>query len=144
MDSRARLAFLALVTVQAGHSIEEFAFRLYEVFPVARAASGLVGGDRAIGFAVLNAAFVAFGLWCYLVPIRSGRASARGWAWLWVAVELGNGIGHPLLALRAGGYFPGVGTAPLLLALALYLAARLLRTRRPPGTEARRSALPPD
>jgi hypothetical protein len=129
MDSRARLGFLALVVGQAGHSIEEYAFRLYEVFPVARFASGIVSSDLATGFAILNSAFVLFGLWCYLVPIRSGWPAARTLAWLWVVVALANGLVHPALAMRAGGYFPGVATAPVLFVLALYLGARLLRTR---------------
>ena len=129
MDPRAKRAFLLLVAVQACHSIEEYAFALYEVFPVARFASGLVSDNHAVGFAILNSAFVAFGLWCYLVPIRSAWASARGWAWLWVIIELGNGLGHPALAARAGGYFPGVATAPVLFVVAVYLASRLIRTR---------------
>ena len=46
-------------------------------------------------------------------------------AWAWVIIELVNGIGHPLWTLRQGGYTPGVGTAPILLVLALYLATQL-------------------
>lgn len=130
MDPRARCAFLVLVAAQACHSFEEYAFQLYEVFPVARFASGLVSKDPGIGFAILNAAFVAFGAWCCFSPIRSGRRSARGWAWLWVVIELGNGLGHLALAARAREYFPGAATAPVLLGVALYLATRLARTRR--------------
>jgi hypothetical protein len=129
MDRRSQLALLALVVAQAAHSIEEFAFALYAVFPPARLASSLVSTDLATGFAVLNTLIVLFGVWCYVVPVRSGWPSARALAWLWVAIELVNGVGHPVMALRAGGYFPGAGTAPLLLALATILAALLLRTR---------------
>jgi hypothetical protein len=129
MDRRAQHVFLALIGVQACHSLEEYAFALYAVLPVAHRASLFVSSDPATGFAVLNASFVAFGLWCYRFPIRRGWASARALAWLWVGVELGNGVGHPLLALHSGGYFPGVATAPLLLVLALTLALRLLRSR---------------
>ena len=136
MDSRARLVFLALIVVQASHSIEEYTFALYEVFSVARLASGLVSSNLSLGFILLNTVFVAFGLWCYLFPVRSGWASARGWAWLWVIIELVNGLGHLVLALRSGGYFPGVATAPILLMFTLYLAARLLRTRRSSRTAA--------
>ena len=131
MDARIRLAFLALVLVQACHSIEEYAFALYDVFPPARFASGVVSSDLATGFAILNSAFVVFGVACYFGPVRSAWGSARGWVWLWTLIELGNGLGHPILALRAGGYFPGVTTAPILLVLALYLARRLLATRQP-------------
>ncbi len=129
MDSRSQTAFLALVLAQAAHSIEEYSFALYEVFPVARFASSLVSSDLATGFAVLNSLFVVFGLWCYGVPVRLGWSSARPLGWLWVAIELGNAVGHTALALRAGGYFPGVGTAPFLLVLAIVLAVLLLRSR---------------
>jgi len=131
MDSSTRLTFLALVLVQASHSIEEYAFALYDVFPPARFASGLLSSDLATGFAILNSAFVAFGVACYLGPVRSGWASARGWVWLWTLIELVNGLAHPILALRAGGYFPGMATAPVLFVLALYLATRLLASRQP-------------
>jgi hypothetical protein len=47
-----------------------------------------------------------------------------------VLVEGVNGIGHPLIALLRGEYFPGVMTAPLLLAASLYLGMRLVRTGR--------------
>jgi hypothetical protein len=42
ISQRARTAFLVLVIVQVAHSIEEYVFRLYEVFPPARFASGLI------------------------------------------------------------------------------------------------------
>ena len=49
MDRRCQLAFLALVMAQAAHSIEEYAFALYDVLPVARFASSLVSTDPATG-----------------------------------------------------------------------------------------------
>jgi hypothetical protein len=45
--------------------------------------------------------------------------------WLWVTIELINGVGHPLWSLRELRYTPGVATAPVLLVLALYLARQL-------------------
>jgi hypothetical protein len=118
--------FLALVLAQAAHSIEEYTFRLYDVFPPARFVTGLVASDRAQGFVVVNAALVGFGLWCFAWPIARRWPSARSFAWLWVGIELVNGIGHPLWSLIVGGYTPGVATAPLLLVLALALARRLV------------------
>ncbi len=126
--------FLALVVVQAAHSVEEFVFRLYEVFPPARFASGLVPlADPPVGFAVLNAAFVAFGLWCYVARVRPGHPSAAAWIAPWVVIELGNGVGHPAIAILRGAYFPGAATAPLLLVLAGLLAGRLLSKPSAPG-----------
>jgi hypothetical protein len=127
MDGRGRLAFLLLVLAQAAHSAEEYVARLYEVFAPARFVSALFSRDLALGFLVANAAIVAFGLWCWLVPLRKGWPSARTFAWCWTFVELVNGTGHPLFALSRGSYFPGVITAPLLLLTACWLALVLLQ-----------------
>jgi hypothetical protein len=129
MDSRSRTTFLWLIIAQAAHSIEEYVFRLYEVFMPARAISGLVSADLALGFAIFNISLVAFGLWCYLARVRPAHQSARQWVWPWVIVEMSNGIVHPAVALWRGEYFPGVVTAPVLLALASYLGLRLMRQR---------------
>ena len=129
MDRHARLAFLLLVLAQAAHSVEEYAFRLWEVLAPARFVSGLIGLDPATGFAIANAALVGFGLWCRAVPVRRGWPSARALAWAWATVEGANGCGHVALAVAAGGYFPGLLTAPLLLAAAAFLAWCLTRPR---------------
>jgi hypothetical protein len=130
MDSRSRFAFLILVLAQAAHSAEEYIFKLYDVFVPARFVSGLVSDDHRAGFAILNIALVAFGLWCYLARVRRSHVSARQWVWPWVLVEGANGLGHPAVALARGAYFPGVLTAPLLLATSLYLGIRLVQTGR--------------
>jgi hypothetical protein len=127
MDRRSRLAFGLLVLAQAAHSVEEYVTRLWEFFAPARFVSGLVSDDLALGFVVVNASLVGFGLWCWAVPVRSGWRAARGLAWFWALLELGNCIGHAILALSSGGYFPGAATAPLLLVLSVWLAALLVR-----------------
>ena len=71
---------------------------------------------------VANTALVAFGLWCWAVPVRSGWRAARGLMWFWTILELLNGISHSVIAMSLGGYFPGVVTAPLLLLFAGWLA----------------------
>ena len=134
MDHRAQIAFLVLIVTQSAHSLEEYAFALYDVFPPARFAASLVSADPATGFAVLNSAFVIFGIWTYTIPVRTGWPSARALAWVWIAISLLNGVGHPVMALRTGGYFPGVGTAPVLFVVAIVLAV-LLRNR-PSGSAA--------
>jgi hypothetical protein len=129
MDGTSRTAFGLLIASQAAHSVEECVFRLYDVLAPARFVAGLFGSDLKVGFAVANAVIVLFGAWCYLARVRPGHPSSRAYAWPWTAVEAVNGCGHLLLAARAGGYFPGAATAPLLLGLSLYLAARLSRAR---------------
>lgn len=130
MDSRSRFAFLILVLVQAMHSVEEYVFKLYDVFGPARFVSGVVSNDLPTGFAVVNIGLVALGIWCYVARVRPAHVSARLWVWPWVIVEGANGIGHSVIALYRGEYFPGVLTAPLLLATSLYLGIRLVRTGR--------------
>lgn len=125
-----RKAFLALVLAQAAHSVEEYLFRLFDVFPPARFVSRLFdlsGRDLAAGFVVANATLVLFGLWCYLARVRAGHPAGRGWAWSWTILEAANGTVHLLLALGTGGYFPGAYTAPVLLAVAAWLGWSLTR-----------------
>lgn len=123
-------AFGALVLAQAAHSVEEYVGRLWESFPPARLLTGLISQDLERGFLIINVSLVAFGLWCFFWPVRRGWPSAVPLAWVWVALQLINGIGHPLWTLRQGSYTPGVGTAPVLLVLAVYLALQLRRVVR--------------
>lgn len=72
---------------------------------------------------MVNVVLVAFGVWCWLWPVRRGWPSARVFVWVGVVIEGINGIGHPIWRLMQGGYTPGEATAPLLLVLAVYLAS---------------------
>lgn len=130
MDSRVRAAFLGLVLAQAAHSIEEYVFRLFDVFGPARFVSGLVSQNLAMGFAAVNVTFVLFGIGCYVGSVRRGHQSGRAIAWGWAGVELVNGVGHTMMAASRGGYFPGLGTAPFLIGLSVYLAMRLVQNDR--------------
>ncbi len=130
MQSRIKVAFIALVLIQAAHSTEEYATGLYKMFAPARLVSSLVSSDLATGFLIINAVLVMFGFWCYAGPVCRGWPVARGFAWFWVILELGNGIGHLLLAAFRGGYFPGIVTAPFLLVMAVRLGLLLLGAPR--------------
>jgi hypothetical protein len=89
--------------------------------------SSLFSSDLALGFLVANAALVSFGFWTWVVPVRLNWRSAAALVIFWTLLELGNGIGHTLLAVSRGGYFPGVATAPLLLVCAGWLAVLQIR-----------------
>ena len=128
MNPRAQRAFALLILAQAAHSIEEYLFRLFDVFPPARWVSGLISANLALGFAIANTALVLFGVWCYLARVRPSHRSAQAYAWFWVCLESANGVVHVILAGLEGGYFPGVGTAPLLIATASYLGVALARS----------------
>ena len=125
-------AFLLLILVQAVHSVEEYLFRLYDLFAPARYVAGLFGVPPHLGFIFSNSLLFLFGLWCWIAIVRPQRPSARIFAWAWALLELANGLGHIALALAAGGYFPGLATAPLLLAAGAWLVARL-SVRGPTG-----------
>jgi len=133
MNSRS--IFAALVIVQALHSVEEYVFRLYEVFAPARFISGLASADLEVGFLIVNASFVAFGAFCYWWPVRQGWPIAVSIAWGWVAVETVNGLGHPTWSMMQGGYTPGLATSLLLLPLALLLAWSLVNIETETGVE---------
>jgi len=82
--TRHKVAFGALVLTQAAHSVEEYVGRLWETFPPARFMTELVSEDQKLGFLLLNVALVAFGVWCFLWPIRRDWPSAVLLAWIWV------------------------------------------------------------
>jgi hypothetical protein len=120
---------LCLILAQGAHSVEEYFTRLYLVFPITRYVSGLVSGDLARGFLILNLGIAIGGLACWAIPVRSGWPSARGFMWFWTILELCNGVAHIGLALYWRGYFPGLATAQLLLFFSGWLAL-LLRAER--------------
>src|SRR5215210_3557434 len=98
MAFRVQYIFLALILAQAGHSVEEYAFRLYDVLAPARYVSSLFGVDRQIGFVIVNSALVLFRLWCWWARVRPWRGAARGLAWFWALLEMANGCAHLVLA----------------------------------------------
>jgi hypothetical protein len=131
---RVATVFGALVLAQAAHSTEESIWRLWESFPPARFAAGLVSNDLARGFVFLNVCIVAFGVWCYFWPVRRGWSVAAPILWLWIVVETINGIVHPVWSVIQGGYTPGVVTALMLAPLALYLAKQVLASSSHAGS----------
>ena len=144
MQRRVSAAFGALILVQAAHSFEEYVGRLWESFPPARWVSASISQDLELGFLIANVSLVAFGLWCWLWPVRRGWASAGLIAWGWVIVETVNGVGHPAWALRQECYTPGLATAPVLLPVAIYLAMQLRRDASEGGNLAEGESEPPD
>jgi hypothetical protein len=103
------------------------------VFAPARFVSSLVSSDLGMGFAIANVMLVAFGVWCYASRVRPIHPSARGWAWFWVLLEAANGLAHLTIAAVRGEFFPGMITAPFLLASSAYLAFCVVRTEPPRG-----------
>jgi len=107
--TRFQFTFLALVLTQAAHSVEEYRGRLYDVFLPARVVSGLISRNLEQGFIIFNVTLVAFGLWCYFWPVRQRWATAPAFVWIWIAIEMLNGIGHLAWSLMVGDYTPRCG-----------------------------------
>ncbi len=126
MYNRIRIGFLLLIIFQGFHSIEEYCGRLWDVLTPARIVSGAVSSNLEVGFVLINISLFIFGVMCWLISTRQKRISYQGFIWIWILIEVLNGIGHPLLALNRHSYYPGLLTSPFLLILSLYLGWQLL------------------
>src|SRR5512140_1403842 len=125
LPGRISRTFLLLIGLQALPSAEEYATEFYARFPPAVALDHLLPGVARPGFVAFNAGLIGFGLWCYAARVRRGGVASRRWIWVWVGIEIFNGIGHPVWAVLVGGYVPGLASAPLLLCVALVLLWQL-------------------
>jgi hypothetical protein len=126
VERRIRVAFALLLVAQAAHSFEEYVARLYDVFPPARLVSGIFSDDLATGFIIANLLLISVGLWCWAIPVTRRWPSATALSWFWAVLEIVNGAVHSILAIARGGYFPGVLTAPLLIASGAWLSMSLV------------------
>ena len=127
MQVTTKTGFLLLAMSQMLHSLEEYRFSLWEVFAPARLVSSLVSDNLALGFSIINVSIVLSGFWCYFYPVRQSWKGSKQVMWFWVILELSNSIGHIIFSINAGGYFPGIYTAPLLFVSSSFLAMRLLK-----------------
>lgn len=75
-------------------------------------------------FLAFNMAWLA--IWVASVPgLRSARIGAFFAAWFLAIAGMINAIAHPLLAVAAGGYFPGLISSPFIGVAAAWLWLRL-------------------
>ena len=130
MYRQIKISFLLLVLSQGLHSVEEYYTQLWTVRPPARFLSSLVSEDLNIGFLIINAGIFLVATFCWIITTGKNKISNQALIWFWAFIEALNGIGHLLLALNAGSYFPGLITAPLLLILSIYLGRQLLFHKR--------------
>lgn len=126
MMRRTRVAFAWLLAAQAAHSVEEYVTKLYDVFPPARFVSSLFSDDLRVGFVIANVLLICAGIWCWAIPIGRRWPSSAALGWFWAALEIVNGTVHSILAIARLAYFPGVLTAPLLIASGAWLSMSLV------------------
>ena len=127
MNRRIRITFLLIALIQGLHSIEEYFGKLWEVYPPATFLSGLVSTNLKTGFIVINIGLFIILMLTWLTTF-SKNYSTKGILWLWIILELINGVGHSVWAIIERSYVPGLATAPILFVLALYLARLLSKS----------------
>lgn len=120
---------IAACVVQAAHFAEELFSGFPRAFPTALGLSPW----SPFSFAVFNVGWLLI----WIVSLREARRGRRFAEWpLWFlafALTL-NGVAHPVLALRARGYFPGLWTSIIGGVVGMLLSRHLFTlTRRPPG-----------
>jgi len=124
-DAVRRAVGVAVIAIaaQAGHFTEELTTGFHERLP---AVFGLPPLSLRL-FVGFNLAWL--GIW---VLSAWGLARRRQVAlfplWFLGIASVANGLLHPLLALSAGRYFPGLVTSPLVAVAGALLRARLSRT----------------
>ncbi len=100
--------FLVGIAAQSIHFLEEFATGFYVRWPEVLGLSPW----SAQFFVIFNVSWIA--VWALsAVGLRAGLGMAV------------NFVGHPLLALNAGGYFPGLWSCPLVGVIGVVLLGRL-------------------
>jgi hypothetical protein len=122
-DERRRTTTLFLVGVlfQALHFAEEYSTRFFDRFPPVLGLSPW----SANFFVAFNVCWI--GIWiCAAFGLHAGHRWAFFPAWFFAIAAMANGIAHPLLSLRVGGYFPGLLTSPILGIVGLLLWSRLI------------------
>ena len=116
-----RVAAIA-IAAQAGHFVEELTTGIHERLP---AAFGLAPLSLRL-FVSFNLAWL--GIWVLSVGgLARRRQVALFPLWFLGIASVTNGLAHPLLALNAGGYFPGLATSPLVAVVGALLLTRLSR-----------------
>lgn len=129
-DGRARqrttLIYAALIFVQALHATEEYVTGFHVAFP---ASLGLAPWPASF-FLTFNGVWLA--IWIAAgIGLRAGHHVAHVPVWFLAIAAIANGVAHPLLAIRAGGYFPGLITSPLLLVGGILLWRRAMEITEP-------------
>lgn len=117
---------LAIATGAQGlHFFEEFVTGFDARFP---ALFGLPPMPQSI-FVAFNLLWI--GIWLVSIPgLRHSRPVAFFAAWFLAIAGALNGVAHPLLAVVAGGYFPGLFTSPIIGIAGVLLFRKLINATR--------------
>ena len=115
--------FASAIGIQAIHFIEEAATGFHERFPAVFGANAM----PLSWFAAFNLLWLAY--WAISVTgLKHSRRNAFFAAWFLALAGMLNAIAHPVLALLANGYFPGLVTSPIIGAFSYWLWRSLHRS----------------
>ena len=115
--------YVLAICAQGLHLVEEYRAGFYREFPAILGATPW----SATAFLIFNVTWlVVFGL-VALGLARRWRPALVVALFLALGGGVLNGLAHVALAIRVGGYFPGLYTAPLVFVAGTYLALRVLR-----------------
>jgi hypothetical protein len=117
------------VVAQAAHFTEEVLTGFHERFP---ALFGLPPIPLSF-FLTFNLVWLV--IWVASVSgLRAGSFAALFAAWFLAIAAVLNGIAHPLLAVAANGYFPGLATSPYIGLAGVWLWMQLRTATREVST----------
>ena len=121
MNHKIQLAFLVLIVLQTLHSIEEFIFKFYEVFPPMVSIYRNAPGLAQPAFILFNSILVLVGFVCLFGWVWPARRGAKTVVWVWTGVEALNVIAHCVWAILIRGYNPGLVTGLGFVPVVVYL-----------------------
>jgi hypothetical protein len=125
MRHAVRIAVLT-IAAQAGHFGEELETGFARRFPEML---GLAPWPDLL-FVLFNVSWLA--VWAMSVPALFARRRAALFPlWFLGIAGVANGVAHPLLAIRAAGYFPGLYTSPFVGMMAGLLLGNLIAVTAP-------------
>ena len=123
---RTERLFLIGLAAHSLHFMEEFVTRFEDRFP---ALLGLPAWSPDF-FVVFNLVWLC--VWILsAIGLKRGYRSALFPVWFFAIAAIANGIAHPILAVVARGYFPGLITSPVLGVVGVLLWQRLQALTRP-------------
>ncbi|MHC4234793.1 MAG: hypothetical protein ACYSUQ_06730 [Planctomycetota bacterium] len=126
------------ISAQVLHFVEELLTELYIEFPTT---FGFPAAEQSV---FVGANLTALAVWvAALLAVRQGIVIALLPLWFLGFAELLNLFLHPYMALRAGGYYSGVVTAPLAGVLGIMTIGELVRVTARSETHNRQAAREP-
>lgn len=128
---KVRALFLLLVTAHVLHAIEEYAGKLWDVYPPARYVCNALSGDPETGFVMINAMFVIISLVFWYLNFSRKRKNIKPAIWIWIVLQAINGTGHIAWSISRGAYTPGLVTSAILLIIDYQLIKLLAKTVAP-------------